>query len=76
MLSMPAGTDKTAFELAVGDFLNREYAAFRLSFIPFTTTAIIIMRMSSSDCSEKTGSWLNPRKHHIAQWRQSFASNA
>ncbi|MGB5831163.1 MAG: hypothetical protein WBG92_04140, partial [Thiohalocapsa sp.] len=28
MLSMPAGTDKTAFELAVGDFLNREYAAF------------------------------------------------
>jgi len=25
MLSMPAGTDQTGFELAVGDFLSREY---------------------------------------------------
>ena len=28
MLSMPAGTDKTAFELAVGEFLTREYEVF------------------------------------------------
>ncbi|MGB5830466.1 MAG: relaxase/mobilization nuclease domain-containing protein [Thiohalocapsa sp.] len=74
MLSMPAGTDKTAFELAVGDFLNREYGAFDYVYTFHDDRdhyhAHVVVGLLGSD-----GRWLNPRKHDIAQWRQSFAES-
>jgi hypothetical protein len=74
MLSMPAGTDKTAFELAVGDFLNEEYAAFDYVYAFHDDRdhyhAHVVVGLLGSD-----GRWLNPRKNDIAQWRQSFASS-
>jgi len=73
MLSMPAGTDKTAFELAVGDFLDGEYAAFDYVYAFHDDRdhyhAHVVVGLLGSD-----GRWLNPRKNDIAQWRQSFAS--
>ena len=73
MLSMPAGTDKTAFELAVGDFLNREYENFDYLYTFHDDRdhyhAHVVVGLLGSD-----GRWLNPRKNDIAQWRQSFAS--
>jgi hypothetical protein len=74
MLSMPAGTDKTAFELAVGDFLCREYAAFDYLYTFHDDRdhyhAHVVVGLRGED-----GRWLNPRKNDLAQWRQGFASS-
>ena len=72
MLSMPAGTDKTAFELAVGDFLHQEYAAYDYLYTFHDDRdhyhAHVVVGLHGND-----GRWLNPRKQEIVQWRQSFA---
>jgi MobA/VirD2-like, nuclease domain len=74
MLSMPAGTDKKAFELAVGDFLCREYAAFDYLYTFHDDRehyhAHVVVGLRGED-----GRWLNPRKNDLAQWRQGFASS-
>jgi len=73
MLSMPAGTDKTAFELAVGDFLSREYAAYDYVYTFHDDRdhyhAHVVVGLRGND-----GRWLNPRKQEILQWRESFAA--
>ena len=73
MLSMPAGTDKKAFELAVGDFLNKEYADFDYVYAFHDDRdhyhAHVVVGLRGQD-----GQWLNPRKNDLMQWRQSFAS--
>ena len=73
MLSMPAGTDKTAFELAVGDFLREEYSEREYVYTFHDDRdhyhAHIVVGLRRND-----GRWLNPRKNDIAGWRQSFAA--
>ena len=74
MLSMPAGTDKQAFDLAVGDFLNQEYALYDYLYTFHDDRdhyhAHVVIGLYGSD-----GRWLNPRKNDLAQWRQRFASS-
>ena len=74
MLSMPAGTDKTAFELAVGEFLTREYEVFDYLYTFHDDRdhyhAHVVVGLRGED-----GRWLNPRKNDLLQWRQSFADS-
>jgi type IV secretory pathway VirD2 relaxase len=74
MLSMPAGTDKQAFDLAVGDFLSQEYAVYDYLYTFHDDRdhyhAHVVVGLRGND-----GRWLNPRKHQIAQWRQRFAAS-
>ncbi len=68
MLSMPPGTDKTAFELAVGDFLTREYEAHDYLYTFHDDRdhyhAHVVVALLGADRQ-----WLNPRKSDIVQWR-------
>jgi hypothetical protein len=58
--------------LAVGDFLNREYAAYDYLYTFHDDRdhyhAHVVVGLSGND-----GRWLNPRKQEIMQWRESFA---
>ena len=74
MLSMPAGTDKTAFELAVGEFLSREYEVFDYLYTFHDDRNHYYAYVVVGLCGED-GRWLNPRKNDLLQWRQSFADS-
>lgn len=74
MLSMPAGTDTGAFELAVRDFLNDQFQAHDRLFTFHDDRdhyhAHVVIGLQGTD-----GRWLNPRKHDLLAWREGFASS-
>jgi len=74
MLSMPAGTDTGAFELAVRDFLNDQFQAHDRLFTFHDDRdhyhAHVVIGLQGTD-----GRWLNPRKHDLLAWRERFASS-
>ena len=74
MLSMPAGTDTGAFELAVRDFLGEQFQAHDHLFTFHDDRdhyhAHVVVGLQSHD-----GRWLNPRKHDLLAWRQHFAAS-
>jgi len=72
MLSMPAGTDTGAFELATRDFLSEQFSD-RDHLLAFHDDrghyhAHIVVGLKSDD-----GKWLNPRKADLQEWRENFA---
>lgn len=74
MLSMPPGTDRKGFELAVSEFLSQAYDNFDY-FYAFHDDrdhyhAHVVVGLKGKD-----GRWLNPRKNDITQWRQGFAAS-
>ena len=72
MLSMPPGTDTGAFELAVRDFLQDTFPqndhVFAFHDDRNHYHAHIAVSLQGAD-----GSWLNPRKRDLQEWRESFA---
>lgn len=74
MLSMPAGTDTGAFELAVRDFLSDQFQAHDRLFTFHDDRdhyhAHVVIGLQGTD-----GRWLNPRKHDLLAWRERFASS-
>jgi len=72
MLSMPEGTDTGAFELAVRDFLSDTFEkndhVFAFHDDRNHYHAHIAVSLQGAD-----GTWLNPRKADLQQWRESFA---
>ncbi len=74
MLSMPAGTDTGAFELAVRDFLGEQFQAHDHLFTFHDDRdhyhAHVVVGLHRHD-----GRWLNPRKHDLLSWRQHFAAS-
>jgi hypothetical protein len=74
MLSMPAGTDTGAFELAVRDFLNDQFQAHDRLFTFHDDRdhyhAHVVIGLQGTD-----GRWLNPRKHDLLAWRERFAAS-
>lgn len=72
MLSMPAGTDTGAFELAVRDFLSTEFHNHDHLFTFHDDRdhyhAHIVVGLKGHD-----GEWLNPRKADLQEWREHFA---
>lgn len=74
MLSMPAGTDTGAFELAVRDFLNEQFQAHDRVFTFHDDRdhyhAHVVVGLQGHD-----GRWLNPRKGDLLAWRGSFAES-
>ncbi|MEA3642140.1 MAG: hypothetical protein VBE63_19685 [Lamprobacter sp.] len=74
MLSMPAGTETGAFELAVRDFLNNQFQAHDRLFTFHDDRdhyhAHVVIGLQGDD-----GRWLNPRKHDLLAWRESFADS-
>jgi hypothetical protein len=72
MLSMPAGTDTGAFELATRDFLSAQFGD-RDHIFAFHNDkghyhAHIVVGLQGQD-----GKWLNPRKADLQEWRERFA---
>ncbi|MGA7982314.1 MAG: hypothetical protein WCA32_19090, partial [Chromatiaceae bacterium] len=74
MLSMPAGTETGAFELAVRDFLNDQFQAHDRLFTFHDDRdhyhAHVVIGLQGSD-----GRWLNPRKNDLLAWRENFAAS-
>lgn len=74
MLSMPAGTETGAFELAVSDFLGEQFQAHDHLFTFHDDRdhyhAHVVVGLQGHD-----GRWLNPRKNDLLAWRQSFAAS-
>lgn len=74
MLSMPAGTDTGAFELAVRDFLSEQFRAHDHLFTFHDDRdhyhAHVVVGLQSHD-----GRWLNPRKGDLLTWREGFAAS-
>jgi hypothetical protein len=74
MLSMPAGTDTGAFELAVRDFLGEQFRAHDHLFTFHDDRdhyhAHVVVGLQSHD-----GRWLNPRKGDLLTWRENFAAS-
>ena len=74
MLSMPAGTDTGAFELAVRDVLNDQFQAHDRLFTFHDDCnhyhAHVVIGLQGQD-----GRWLNPRKHDLLAWREAFAAS-
>ena len=74
MLSMPAGTDTGAFELAVRDFLGEQFRAHDHLFTFHDDRdhyhAHVVVGLQSHD-----GRWLNPRKGDLLAWREHFAAS-
>ena len=72
MLSMPAGTETGAFELAVRDFLNDQFQAHDRLFTFHDDRdhyhAHVVIGLQDAD-----GRWLNPRKKDLLAWRETFA---
>lgn len=72
MLSMPAGTDTGAFELAVRDFLAEQFQAHDRLFTFHDDRdhyhAHVVIGLQAQD-----GRWLNPRKKDLLAWRENFA---
>lgn len=73
MLSMPAGTDTGAFELATRDFLAEQFKDREHLFTFHDDKghyhAHIVVGLKSHD-----GKWLNPRKADLQEWRENFAT--
>lgn len=74
MLSMPAGTDTGAFELAVREFLAEQFQAHDRVFTFHDDRdhyhAHVVIGLQGQD-----GRWLNPRKKDLLAWRESFAAS-
>lgn len=74
MLSMPAGTDTGAFELAVRAFLSEQFQAHDHLFTFHDDRdhyhAHVVVGLQGHD-----GRWLNPRKNDLLAWRQTFAAS-
>ncbi len=74
MLSMPAGTETGAFELAVREFLSEQFQAHDHLFTFHDDRdhyhAHVVVGLQGQD-----GRWLNPRKNDLLAWRQSFAAS-
>ncbi|AGA92375.1 hypothetical protein Thimo_3723 (plasmid) [Thioflavicoccus mobilis 8321] len=74
MLSMPAGTETGAFELAVRDFLNEQFQAHDRLFTFHDDRdhyhAHVVVGLQGAD-----GRWLNPRKNDLLAWRETFAAS-
>lgn len=74
MLSMPAGTDTGAFELATRDFLSEQFKdrehVFTFHDDKGHYHAHIVVGLKSDD-----GKWLNPRKADLQEWREHFAES-
>jgi hypothetical protein len=74
MLSMPAGTETGAFEPAVREFLSEQFQAHDHLFTFHGDRdhyhAHVVVGLQGQD-----GRWLNPRKHDLLAWRQSFAAS-
>jgi hypothetical protein len=74
MLSMPAGTDTGAFELAVRDFLAEQFQAHDRVFTFHDDRghyhAHVVIGLQGQD-----GRWLNPRKQDLLAWREHFAAS-
>jgi hypothetical protein len=74
MLSMPAGTDTGAFELAVRDFLGEQFRAHDHLFTFHDDRdhyhAHVVVGLQSHD-----GRWLNPRKGDLLAWCENFAAS-
>jgi hypothetical protein len=74
LLSMPAGTDKAAFELAVGDFLTGQFADHEYLYTFHDDRdhyhAHVVVGMRGAD-----GYWLRPQRSDLLVWRQRFASS-
>ena len=74
MLSMPAGTETGAFELAVRDFLNEQFQAHDRLFTFHDDRdhyhAHVVIGLQGAD-----GRWLNPRKNDLLAWRETFAAS-
>ena len=74
MLSMPAGTDTGAFELAVRAFLAEQFQAHDRVFTFHDDRdhyhAHVVVGLQGQD-----GHWLNPRKQDLLDWRQAFAAS-
>jgi len=74
MLSMPAGTETGAFELAVRDFLNDQFQAHDRLFTFHDDRdhyhAHVVIGLQGAD-----GRWLNPRKNDLLAWRERFAAS-
>jgi hypothetical protein len=74
MLSMPAGTDTGAFELAVREFLAEQFQAHDRVFTFHDDRdhyhAHVVVGLQGQD-----GRWLNPRKKDLLAWREAFAAS-
>ena len=74
MLSMPAGTETGAFELAVREFLSEQFPAHDHLFTFHDDRdhyhAHVVVGLQGQD-----GRWLNPRKNDLLAWRQTFAAS-
>ncbi|MGE5153071.1 MAG: relaxase/mobilization nuclease domain-containing protein [Bdellovibrio bacteriovorus] len=74
MLSMPAGTDTGAFELAVREFLAEQFQAHDRVFTFHDDRdhyhAHVVIGLQGQD-----GRWLNPRKKDLLAWREAFAAS-
>ena len=74
MLSMPAGTETGAFELAVREFLSEQFQAHDHLFTFHDDRdhyhAHVVVGLQGQD-----GRWLNPRKNDLLAWRQTFAAS-
>jgi hypothetical protein len=74
MLSMPAGTDTGAFELAVREFLAEQFRAHDRVFTFHDDRdhyhAHVVIGLQGQD-----GRWLNPRKKDLLAWREAFAAS-
>jgi len=74
MLSMPAGTDTGAFELAVREFLAEQLQAHDRVFTFHDDRdhyhAHVVVGLQGQD-----GRWLNPRKKDLLAWREAFAAS-
>jgi hypothetical protein len=74
MLSMPAGTETGAFELAVRDFLGEQFQAHDHLFTFHDDRghyhAHVVVGLQGHD-----GRWLNPRKGDLLDWRKHFAAS-
>jgi len=73
MLSMPPGTDKARFELGVRSFLQEAFADHDHLFVFHDDRdhyhAHVVVGLQGHD-----GQWLNPRRHHLQEWREDFAA--
>lgn len=73
MLSMPPGGDKASFELGVRSFLQEVFHEHDHVFTFHDDTAYyhahVVVGLQGHD-----GQWLNPRKHHLQEWREDYAA--
>jgi hypothetical protein len=74
MLSMPAGTETGAFELAVRDFLSELFKAHDRLFTFHDDRdhhhAHVVIGLQGTD-----DRWLNPRKNDLLAWRETFTAS-